>query len=51
VKTCLNIRKLSYLYKKGRKERISVPVHKNKVLKTGLLKYLMKIAGIKKDEL
>lgn len=31
--------------------RISVPVHKNKDLKTGLLKALMKIAGIKETEL
>ncbi len=31
--------------------RISVPVHRNTPLKIGLLKYLMKIAGIKEDEL
>ena len=31
--------------------RISVPVHKNKDLKIGLLKSLMKIAGIKETEL
>ena len=31
--------------------RISVPVHKNKDLKTGLVKSLMKIAGINEDEL
>ena len=37
--------------KEGKEERISVPVHKNKVLKTGLLKYLMKIAEIKENEL
>ncbi len=41
-----------YIYtKKGKKERISVPVHKNKTLKMGLLKYLMKIAEIKENEL
>lgn len=31
--------------------RISVPVHKNKDLKTGLLKSLMKIADISESEL
>jgi predicted RNA binding protein YcfA (HicA-like mRNA interferase family) len=31
--------------------RISVPVHKNKELKTGLLKSLMKIADITESEL
>ena len=31
--------------------RISVPVHKNKELKTGLLKSLMKIADINESEL
>jgi len=34
--------------KPGRKERISVPVHKNKDLKQGLLETLLKIAGINK---
>ena len=37
--------------KEGTIFRISVPVHKNKELKTGLLKSLMKIAGIKETEL
>jgi predicted RNA binding protein YcfA (HicA-like mRNA interferase family) len=32
--------------KAGRIERISVPIHGNKSLKTGLLKHLLKIAGI-----
>ena len=31
--------------------RISVPVHGNTALKIGLLKHLMKIAGIEADEL
>jgi predicted RNA binding protein YcfA (HicA-like mRNA interferase family) len=35
----------------GRKERISVPVHGNKDLKIGMLKSIMKIAGISEDEL
>ncbi len=37
--------------KEGRKERISVPVHKNQNLKTGLLRFFMKVADIKEDEL
>jgi predicted RNA binding protein YcfA (HicA-like mRNA interferase family) len=37
--------------KKGKKERISLPVHGNKPLKTGLLKHLMKIAEINENEL
>lgn len=31
--------------------RISIPIHKNIPLKIGLLKHLMKIAGIKEEEL
>jgi predicted RNA binding protein YcfA (HicA-like mRNA interferase family) len=37
--------------KQGRVERISVPVHGNKPLKTGLLKNLMKIAGLLESDL
>lgn len=37
--------------KEGTIFRISVPVHKNKDLKTGLLKTLMKIAEINESEL
>jgi len=37
--------------KQGTVFRASVPVHKNKELKTGLLKSLMKIAEIGEDEL
>ena len=36
--------------KADRKERISLPVHGNKPLKTGLLKHLMKIADISEAE-
>jgi predicted RNA binding protein YcfA (HicA-like mRNA interferase family) len=35
----------------GKKERISVPVHGNKDLKMGMLRSIMKIAGISEDEL
>jgi predicted RNA binding protein YcfA (HicA-like mRNA interferase family) len=37
--------------KEGRIERLSVPVHGNKSLKTGLLKALMKVAEIKEGDL
>lgn len=37
--------------KKDTVYRVSVPVHKNKDLKMGLLKSIMKIAGISENEL
>lgn len=37
--------------KEGRQERISVPVHGSENMKLGLLKHLMKIAGIREEEL
>ncbi len=37
--------------KEGIPVRISVPIHGNKPLKIGLLRYFMKIAGINEDEL
>lgn len=37
--------------KEGTVFRISVPIHKNKELKIGLLKSLMKIAAINENEL
>lgn len=37
--------------KEGTVFRISVPIHKNKELKIGLLKSLMKIADINENEL
>jgi predicted RNA binding protein YcfA (HicA-like mRNA interferase family) len=37
--------------KTGRIERISLPVHGNRPLKVGLLKYLMKLADIQEGEL
>jgi len=47
-----NIHGSHHVYMKaGRKERISVPVHGNRDLKPGLLKAIMKIAGISEDEL
>jgi predicted RNA binding protein YcfA (HicA-like mRNA interferase family) len=35
----------------GRRERITVPVHGNKPLKSGLLRHLMKLAELEEDEL
>jgi predicted RNA binding protein YcfA (HicA-like mRNA interferase family) len=41
-----------YVYgKTGNTQRISVPIHGNKALKTGLLKYFLKVSGISEDEL
>jgi len=37
--------------KEGTSFRISIPIHGNKPLKTGLLKHFMKIAGIDENEL
>ena len=37
--------------KSGNQARISVSVHGDKQLKTGLLKHLMKVAGIDESEL
>jgi len=35
----------------GRRERIVIPIHRNQPLKKGLLRALMKIAGLKEDDL
>jgi len=37
--------------KSGVIQRISVPIHGNKALKTGLLKHFLKVSGISEDEL
>jgi len=37
--------------KEGTIIRISVPVHRNKTLKIGLLKYFMKVAGLDEEDL
>ena len=48
----LRIHGSHFIYGKfGQIERLSVPVHKNQPLKTGLLKHLMKIANISEEEL
>ena len=35
----------------GRRERIVIPIHGNQPLKQGLLRSLMKIAGLREDDL
>jgi predicted RNA binding protein YcfA (HicA-like mRNA interferase family) len=35
----------------GRRERIVVPIHRNQPLKKGLLRSLMKIAGLREEDL
>jgi predicted RNA binding protein YcfA (HicA-like mRNA interferase family) len=37
--------------KAGSDVRLSVPIHGNQPLKTGLLRHLMKLAGITEDDL
>ncbi|MGB7296185.1 MAG: type II toxin-antitoxin system HicA family toxin [Candidatus Aminicenantales bacterium] len=37
--------------KAGRIERISVPIHGNKPLKSGLLRHFLKVAGLKVADL
>lgn len=37
--------------KSGNAQRISVPIHGNQTLKTGLLKHFLKISGISEAEL
>jgi predicted RNA binding protein YcfA (HicA-like mRNA interferase family) len=37
--------------KSGSEVRISVPIHRNQNLKTGLLRYLMKMAGLTESDI
>lgn len=37
--------------KPGNPQRISVPIHGNKALKTGLLRHFLKVSGISESEL
>ncbi len=37
--------------KSGNSQRISVPIHGNQSLKTGLLRHFLKVSGIFEDEL
>ena len=37
--------------KSGQIARISIPIHGNQLLKTGLLRHLLKVAGLSEDDL
>lgn len=37
--------------KEGRRERISLPIHGNETLRTGLLRHFMRIAGLEERDL
>jgi predicted RNA binding protein YcfA (HicA-like mRNA interferase family) len=37
--------------KSGHVERISIPIHGNQLLKTGLLRHLMKAAGLTEEDI
>jgi predicted RNA binding protein YcfA (HicA-like mRNA interferase family) len=48
----LRIQGSHHIYgKSGSEVRISVPIHRNQNLKTGLLRHLMKLAGITDGDL
>ena len=50
--TLLRVQGSHHIYgKTGIEVRLSVPVHGNQTLKTGLLRHLMKMAGISESEL
>jgi len=50
--TLLRVHGSHHIYgKPGSIVRISVPIHGNKPLKTGLLKHLLKMAGLGEDDL
>ena len=50
--TLLRVHGSHHIYgKDGSDVRLSVPVHGNQALKTGLLRHLMKIAGVTEEDL
>ena len=50
--TLLRVQGSHYIYGKlGNDVRVSVPIHGNQALKTGLLRHLMKMAGITESDL
>ena len=50
--TLLRVHGSHHVYgKRGSNIRLSVPVHGNKPLKTGLAQHLLKMAGISEDDL
>jgi predicted RNA binding protein YcfA (HicA-like mRNA interferase family) len=50
--TLLRIQGSHHIYgKTGTNLRISIPIHKNQNLKTGLLRHFMKVAGLTDNDL
>jgi len=50
--TLLRVNGSHHIYgKAGQIERILIPVHGNKTLKIGLLRHLLKVAGLSEDDL
>jgi predicted RNA binding protein YcfA (HicA-like mRNA interferase family) len=50
--TLLRVQGSHHIYgKTGNDVRLSVPIHGNQALKTGLLRHLMKMAGITESDL
>ena len=50
--TLLRIQSSHHIYgKAGSNVRLSVPIHGNQALKTGLLRHMMKLANISEDDL
>jgi len=50
--TLLRVQGSHHIYSKtGSDVRLSVPIHGNQTLKTGLLRHLMKMAGISESDL
>ncbi len=48
----LRVKGSHHIYgKQGYIERISVPIHGNQSLKVGLLRHLLKVAGLSEDDL
>jgi len=49
---CRRVSGSHHIYcKDGRVERLSVPIHGNQALKTGLLRHLLKLAGINPEDI
>jgi predicted RNA binding protein YcfA (HicA-like mRNA interferase family) len=48
----LRVKGSHHIYgKAGSEVRISVPIHGNQALKTGLLRHFLKVAGVKESDL
>ena len=50
--TLLRVQSSHHIYgKQGSNVRLSIPIHGNQTLKTGLLRHMMKLANISEDDL